>query len=282
VPNRILSTLLAIATTILVAGCAPQVKTIKGGGIDVGQRSSLADLVPAGKFERASSLQYGQMLSSASKKKVLASKRDPQLKRLRRIAARIIPFTTRINPRAKDWKWEVNLLKSKQINAFCMPGGKIAFYSGLINKLKLTDNEIAVVMGHEIAHALREHARAQTAKSSLTQTGAAIGTSILDAMTGGKYGSLIHLGTNIGGQLLTLKFSRNDESEADLVGLDLAARAGYDPRAGVSLWRKMMASSKGAPLLWLSTHPAGNDRIARIKKYLPAVMPLYTRARRAR
>lgn len=270
----------AASIAMLGTGCAPQVRVVKGGGIDVGEQSSLTSLVPAAELEHASHLQYDQMLEQAGKKKILVKGKDPRLLRLNRIAKRIIPFSARINPRARAWKWEVNLFKSKQLNAFCMPGGKIAFYTGIIDRLKLTDNEIAIIMGHEIAHALREHARSRIAKSRLTEIGTSVGGAVLGALTGNaQAANMVQTGAQIGGKLLTLRFSRNDESEADVVGLDLAARAGYDPRAGVTLWRKMTAASKGAPPTWLSTHPAGKNRIAEIEKYLPAVMPLYHKAK---
>ena len=153
-----------------------------------------------------------------------------------------------------------------------MPGGKIAVYSGLIDTLKLSDDEIAIVLGHEIAHALREHARERMAKSELTQFGVSLlGHNIGD----GRYNSLFQAG----GSLLTLKFSRSDETEADIVGLELSARAGYDPRAGMTLWRKMTASNRGAPPQWLSTHPSGENREREIARHLPEVMPLYNKAK---
>ena len=214
------------------------------------------------------------MLKQAAEKSALAPPDHPEVQRLRRIAKDLIPFALEWNPRARNWKWEINLLGSKQINAFCMPGGKIAFYSGILDQLQLTDDEVAQVMGHEIAHALREHARARMGKGAATQIGAGILSQVLGL------GDLGRTVTNYGVELLTLKFSRDDETEADLVGLELAARAGYDPRAGISLWRKMQAASKGAPPQWLSTHPAGNTRIADIEKSLPKVMPLYERAER--
>lgn len=244
-----------------------------GDGVNVGQASAFRNLVPAGQIEQASSHEYAQLKRQAAEKGALASDNHPQVQRLRAIAQRILPYTTRFNPRAARWKWEVNLIGSRQINAFCMPGGKIAFYTGLIDTLQLTDDEIAIVMGHEIAHALREHARERIAKNQLTQ----LGTSILgEFIGGGKYASAFHFG----GSLLTLKFSRDDESEADVVGLDLAARAGFDPRAGISLWQKMGAANKGAPPQWLSTHPAGDNRIKEIEHHLPEVMPLYEAAKR--
>jgi predicted Zn-dependent protease len=153
-----------------------------------------------------------------------------------------------------------------------MPGGKIAFYTGILEQLKLTDDETAMIMGHEMAHALREHARERMGKTSATQIGASLLSSLLGL---GSTGDTL---LNMGGQLLTLKFSRANESEADLVGMELAARAGYDPRAGISLWKKMAAASKGAPPQWLSTHPASGTRIQEMETAMPQVMPLYERA----
>ena len=242
-------------------------------GVDVGKNSAFSKLVPAEDVERSAAQQYQQMLSQASAKNALGPRDSGQVVRLRAIATKIIPFTLEWNPRARDWKWEVNLIGSNQINAFCMPGGKIAFYSGILEQLKLTDDEVAMVMGHEIAHALREHARERMGKNAATN----IGATVLGQLFGlGQLGQTV---TNYGAQLLTLQFSREDESEADLVGMELAARAGYNPQAGVSLWNKMGAASKGAPPQWLSTHPAGATRIAQIEANLPKVMPLYERAR---
>lgn len=143
-----------------------------------------------------------------------------------------------------------------------------------LETLKLTDDEVAVVMGHEIAHALREHARARSAKATLTQVGAvAIGF-----LFGDGYGQIAQQG----GGLFNLKFNRDDERDADLIGLELAARAGHNPEAGIALWEKMAQVQRGAPPVWLSTHPTSADRIARMKKALPKVMPLYEKARLAK
>ena len=240
-------------------------------GVDVGKNSAFSQLVPADSVERSSLEQYAQMLDQAAEKKALASKDHPQLRRLRDIANKIIPHALSWNPRAANWQWEVNLIGSKQINAFCMPGGKIAFYTGILDQLKLNDDEVAMVMGHEIAHALREHARERMGKSAATNIGASLLTQLLGL---GQVGQTV---TNYGAQLLTLQFSRDNESEADLVGMELAARAGYDPRAGVSLWQKMSAANKGAPPQWLSTHPSGSTRIGDIEANLPKVLPLYER-----
>lgn len=240
---------------------------------DVGRNSQFTKLVPAEQVEAAADQQYRQMLREAQQKRALAPDDHPQVRRLRAVADRIVPFALPWNARARQWRWEINLIGSRDLNAFCMPGGKIAFYYGILQKLQLTDDEVAQIMGHEIAHALREHARERMGKTAATRIGAGLLSSLLGL---GSTGDTL---LNMGGQLLTLRFSREDESEADLVGMDLGARAGYDPAAGVSLWQKMgQASGGSAPPQWMSTHPSGPSRIAEIQANLPKVQGLYDRA----
>ena len=257
-------------TGALVAAAAAPV--LARDGVDVGQNSKWSKFVPAEEIEKGSQQQYLQLKQEAASKRALGPDEHVQVQRLRYIAQRIIPYTYEWNERARQWQWEVNLLGSTQINAFCMPGGKIAFYTGILTKLQLSDDEVAMIMGHEMAHALREHARERVGKSVATQAGAGILSSLLGLGNAG------NMALNVGAQLATLKWGRGDESEADLVGLDLAARAGYDPRSGVTLWQKMSKANGGAPPQWLSTHPAGATRIADIQATLPKVMPLYQRA----
>jgi Zn-dependent protease with chaperone function len=159
-----------------------------------------------------------------------------------------------------------------------MPGGKIAFFTGIIQKLQLTDDEIAMVMGHEMAHALREHSREQLAKNSATSLGISLGAQLLGLGDVGNYAA------RLGGQLLSLRFSRNDESDADLVGLEIAARAGYNPQAAVALWEKMgnATGNNANGLSFLSTHPSGPERIRELQRNVPSVQGLYQAARRSR
>ena len=247
-------------------------------GVEVGKESAFAKLVPAAEVEQSARQQYNQMMKDASSKGALGPDDHPQVQRLRRIANEIIPHSYEWNPRAREWKWEVNLIGSNQINAFCMPGGKIAFYTGILGQLKLTDDEVAMVMGHEIAHALREHARERMGKAAATNGLATIGSTVASVFFGVNP-NLTDFVAKQGANLLNLKFSRDDETEADLVGMEIAARAGYDPRSGVTLWQKMSAASKGAPPQWLSTHPSGNTRIEEIQANLPKVLPLYERSK---
>ena len=166
-------------------------------------------LVPAETLERSAAQQYQQMLDQARAQRALAPPEHPQLQRLHAIAKRLIPFTAPWNERAGQWRWEVNLIGSQQINAFCMPGGKIAFYTGILDQLKLTDDEAAMIMGHEMAHALREHARERIAKTQGTNLALRLGSQLLGL------GDLGNVAASLGGQLLTLQFSRSDESDAD-------------------------------------------------------------------
>jgi Zn-dependent protease with chaperone function len=242
--------------------------------VDVGQSSALRKLVPAGELEAAAQQQYAQMMGEAQSQKALLPANHPQVQRLRRMAQRIVPHAPAWNARATQWKWEVNLIQNPQVNAFCMPGGKIAFYTGILDKLKLSDDEAAMIMGHEMAHALREHARERMAKSGATSLGLRLGAQLLGL------GDLGNVAADLGTQLLSLKFSREDESEADLVGLELAARSAYKPQASVSLWEKMSAASGGAGLDFLSTHPSGPNRIRELQTNVPKVQKLYEAARK--
>ncbi len=242
--------------------------------VEVGSASGMRRLVPAETLEDSAVQQYSQLLAQAKAKRALAPDNHPQLLKLRAIARQIIPYAAQWNSRAAQWRWEVNLIGSKQINAFCMPGGKIAFYTGILDQLKLTDDEIAMVMGHEMAHALREHARSRVAKSQATSIGLSLGAQLLGL------GDLGNAAANLGAQLLTLKFSRSDETDADLVGLELAARAGYNPQAAVSLWRKMGEATGNGGIAFLSTHPSGPDRIRELEQNVPKVQGLYQASRR--
>ena len=245
--------------------------------VDVGQSSSMRKLIPAESLEQSARQQYRQTLSEANSKGALAPDDYPQLKRLRAIANRLIPFTSQWNPDARKWKWEVNLIGSKQLNAWCMPGGKIAFYTGILEQLQLNDDEVAMIMGHEMAHALREHARERLAKSKATSMGLSVASQLLGL------GQLGDVAANVGTQLLTLKYSRDDETEADLVGLEIAARGGFKPEASVQLWKKMLGATgggKGQPS-FLSTHPSGNNRIQELEANLPKVAQLYEQGRQS-
>jgi predicted Zn-dependent protease len=257
---------------VLALGLVAPVAAKDNDGVKIGRMSILRSLVSEEKLEVQAGLQYEALTRKAYQQQALMGAEASQVKRVRKIADSLLPHALKFNERAKGWKWEVNVINSPTINAFCMPGGKIVVFTGILEKLKMTDDEVALVMGHEIAHALREHSRARAAKTTITNVGAMA----VSVFVGGSAGQL----AQVGGDLLGRRFSRGDETEADLVGMELAARAGYDPRAGVTLWEKMGAASKGAPPQWLSTHPSSTTRIQTIKDNLKDVIPLYEAAKR--
>jgi predicted Zn-dependent protease len=241
------------------------------GGVKVRRASLVRNLVSAGKLEQAALQQYGQLRTQAVSRNALVPADDPQAKRVDGIARELLPHTYKWNARAKDWRWEVMLIKTPTINALCMPGGKIAVFTGILDQLKLTDDELAIVLGHEMAHALREHARARAAKVTLTN----VGTLAIGLVIGGNVGELARQG----GGLLNLKFNRDDERDADLIGMEIAARAGYNPEAGITLWQKMAQVTGGARPTWLSTHPSSEDRAKRMREAMKDVAKLYEKAK---
>lgn len=233
-------------------------------------------LVSSSTVNRGAENAYRKVLSEASKKGQL--NRDPaQLERIRGIAHRLIPQTGVFRADAPGWKWEVNVIVSKDVNAWCMPGGKIAFYTGLIERLQATDDEIAAVMGHEIAHALREHGRERASQAMAQGIGlAVIGTAL--GMSGGAQ-DLTQLVLEL---TFNLPNSRTDEVEADRIGVELAARGAFDPRAAVTLWEKMQKTGAGQPPQFLSSHPSHASRISDLRGYAERVLPLYEVARAKR
>jgi predicted Zn-dependent protease len=263
--RAILRTITLLSTLSLLSSCG----TTTSGGAVGANRSQLL-LVSSAQLEAMAVQQYAAMKTEASNEGTL--NKDPaMLKRVNAISQRLIPQTAIFRGDALDWNWEVNVIDSEQLNAFCMPGGKIMVYSGLINNIALSDQEIAIVIGHEIAHALREHSREQVSQAMAAQTAIDIGASLLGL--GAATSSMASSGYQA---LVASKFSRNDESESDRIGLELAARAGFNPRAGITLWEKMITASGGnAPPEFLSSHPAGASRVKQIESLLPTVMPLY-------
>jgi predicted Zn-dependent protease len=264
--------LLAFAlAAVLAAGCQT-VDTTKAGavGVERHQRMALSSEEVNAEAQKA----YAQMMADAQKKGAL-DKDSAQVARVKTIVNRLVPQTAAFREDAPKWAWEAHVLTTDEVNAWCMPGGKVAVYTGLINKLQVTDDELAAVMGHEMGHALREHTREQMSQQAITQT--AIGG--LGALFG-----IGDLGQSVAGMVaqvtLQLPKSRGMETEADRIGVELAARAGYNPQAAIALWQKMEKLAGGSqPPKWLSTHPPSGDRVADLQNQIAKVMPLYQQAK---
>jgi predicted Zn-dependent protease len=259
------------ASAALLSGCQT-VETTQEGAVGVDRQQRM--MVSGEEVHASSAKQYSQMMAEAQKKGVL-DRNPAQVQRIRAITQKLIPHTASFRPDAAKWPWEVHVVSIDEVNAWCMPAGKMAIYTGLLEKLGASDDEIAAVMGHEISHALREHARERISR----QMGTQMAVGIAGALFGiGELGQ--GLGNMVADVTLNLPNSRTHEVEADRMGVELAARAGFDPRAAITLWEKMAkVSSGGQPPKWLSTHPSHEDRINDLREYSAKVMPLYQAAK---
>lgn len=267
------SALAAVTGSVLLAGCAA-VQTTGSGTVGVNRTQYMSSMVSEQALVQESQQQYNSIVSKARAQGALDTNAK-QTARVKAIAQKLIAQVGVFRPDAAQWNWEVHVLNSDEVNAWCMPGGKIAVYSGMIDQLKTTDAELAAVIGHEMAHALREHAREQVSQQMAT----GIGLSVLSAVTGSSVTA--DLGSKLSEVMFTLPNSRTHETEADRMGVELAARAGYDPRAAVTLWQKMGAlSGGGGQPEFLSTHPSAASRIADLQQITEQVMPLYQAAKK--
>ncbi len=227
-------------------------------------------LVSEEQAQASSAQAYTQTLSEAQKKGKLST--DAALNaRVKRITDKLIVQAGGMYAPSRSWKWSVAVIDEPTLNAWCMPGGKMAIYTGIIDKLKLSDDEIAQIMGHEIAHALLGHGRERMSRALAMQGGMVLGSIVAGQ-------DLSALGP-VADIALTLPNSRTGESEADRYGIELAARSGFDPRAAVRLWEKMGAASGNGPPQFLSTHPSPDNRIQALNALVPQMMPIYEKSR---
>ena len=233
----------------------------------------MSSLVSEQQLQQEAASQYNTLISQARAQGAL-DVNAAQTRRVQAITQRLIAQVGVFRPDAARWNWQVHVLKSNDVNAWCMPGGKIAVYTGLIDQLQASDAELAAVIGHEIAHALREHTREQVSQ----KMAANVGLSVLAAVTGSQ--ATADLGGTLTEVMFTLPNSRTHEIEADRMGVELAARAGYDPYAAVTLWEKMGRLGGGGQPEFLSTHPSASTRIADLKAIAAQMMPLYEQSRR--
>lgn len=191
-------------------------------------------------------------------------------KRVNAVFHKMRPYADRLNKTGQHFDWQLAVLKSDEVNAYVAPGGKVVFYAGIVEKLKLTDDEIAAIMGHEMIHALEEHAKSKIGAQTLTNLAVQIGASAAGLGQAGT--ALADLGSQVG---VGLPYSRNLESRADQGGLMLMAEAGYNPNAAITLWQKMQANDGKQGLTFLSTHPSNQSRIDAMRKNLPTALNIY-------
>jgi len=258
---------MSVRTAILIAlmlstlGCATNPVTGRSQFMLISEKQAIS----------ASSEAYVKMLAPLDEKGKIDS--DPALAaRVNQITARLIAQAIKFRPETKDWDWRVKVIDDPEtVNAFCMAGGKMAIYSGLILKLEATDDEIAQVMGHEIAHALSAHTTEQMSIALATDLAVTA-----FAVTNDEPGVALAGASLAAALAIKLPNSRIAESESDVIGIELAARAGYNPNAAVSLWEKMAKNSgSDSEFDFFSTHPAPKKRIENLRKLVPKMMPYY-------
>ncbi|WP_240553523.1 M48 family metallopeptidase [Polynucleobacter aenigmaticus] len=259
---------LVLIVATLLSACA---NTTRPGAVGVNRSQFM--MVSSADVERSSAASYNDQNQKAKEKNALITS-GPTYDRLKVIANRLIPQTQEFRDDTKQWDWRLTLIDAPILNATCAPGGKITFYTGIIEQLNLNDDEIAAIMGHEIAHALREHGRERVSQAMAQN----LAVNVAMAVAGG-YGSAVSAANQVAHYVFVLPNSRENESEADAIGLELAARAGYNPNGAITVWQKMIKATKekSSPE-FLSTHPSGETRIEQLSALIPAVEPLYKAA----
>jgi predicted Zn-dependent protease len=257
-----------LAVVTLLSACA---NTTKPGAVGVSRSQFM--MASSEEVNRISAASYNEQNQKAKEKNILVTS-GPTYDRLKFIANRLILQTEAFRDDTKQWDWHLTLIDAPVLNATCAPGGKITFYTGIVEQLNLNDDEIAAIMGHEIAHALREHGRERVSQAVAQN----ILVNIASALAG-PYGSAVSAANQVAHYAIVLPNSRENESEADAIGLELAARAGYNPMGAISVWQKMLkATQDKGPPEFLSTHPSGETRIEQLTALMPAVEPLYKAA----
>lgn len=216
---------------------------------------------------------YAQVVGTAYSKGVLDTTSETSI-RVHEIFNNLKPYAEAQNKTGIRFNWEMNVIRSDELNTWAMPGGKMAVYTGLVEKLNLTDAEIAAVIGHEMTHALHEHSKKDAGQKVITSVATSVVGSVASSVTGVNLSSITSIAANLG---VDKPFSRSQENDADKGGLELMAQAGYNPEAAISVWQKMnnANNNNNAILGILSTHPTNNARMESLSKELPKAMQIY-------
>jgi Zn-dependent protease with chaperone function len=238
-----------------------------------GDASVFRNLIPSPMLEAQAAAEYAEIVRGAAHSNRLYADTDPRVQRVRLFVDRLAPYAQKWSDRVKNWKWEVAVIRSPDIRMYCLPGGKIVVYGGLLDRVKLNDNEFGMLLGHEIAHAVREHVRERLGEQQAAQIAAGTVPQLF---------GLADLGVfplGIGSQLFEMHYGRADETEADVIGSDIASRAGFDPRAALTLWDKLAVATKSdRDEGFVYVHPYTSARRADIAKRLPDMLTLYAKA----
>ncbi|WP_446903449.1 M48 family metallopeptidase [Burkholderia sp. YIM B11467] len=241
--------------------------------IRYGNAIAFRTLIPSPLLEQLTANEYAQIVQAAADSDRLLPANQPRVKRLHAIVAKLAPYSVKWNDRVKSWTWDVNVIRSRDIRLTCLPGGKVLVYGGMLDRVRLNDDELGVLLAHGIAHALREHARSNFSATSQTSLRAAA----LPPLFG--VGDPLPQALNLGERLQALHYDPTDETEADVIGGDIAARAGFDPRAAITLWDKLAVATRANKATgFIYTHPYSTARRQDLLNRLPDLMPLYAKA----
>ncbi|QGZ62807.1 M48 family metalloprotease [Paraburkholderia acidisoli] len=257
------------ATSAPAAAIAPNT----GRVVRFGNSAVYRNLIPSPMLEAQAASEFNEIVRGAAHSNRLYADSDPRVQRVRAFVDRLAPYALKWSDRVKNWKWEVAVIRSTDIRMYCLPGGKIVVYGGLLDRVKLNDNEFGMLLGHEIAHAVREHVRERLGEQQAAQ----IESGSVPQLFGLADLGVFPLG--IGSQLVEMHYGRADETEADVIGGDIAARAGFDPRAALTLWDKLAVATRAdRDQGFIYVHPYTPARRADIAKRLADMMPLYAKA----
>lgn len=257
------------AATSTLAPNAPNT----GRVVRFGNSALYRNLIPSPMLEAQAASEFNEIVRGAAHSNRLYADSDPRVQRVRAFVDRLAPYAVKWSDRVKSWKWEVAVIRSTDIRMYCLPGGKIIVYGGLTDRVKLNDNEFGMLLGHEIAHAVREHVRERLGEQQAAQ----IESGSVPQLFGLADLGVFPLG--IGSQLVEMHYGRADETEADVIGGDIAARAGFDPRAALTLWDKLAVATRAdRDQGFIYVHPYTPARRADIAKRLVDMMPLYAKA----
>lgn len=262
---------LGISIALVLAGFIACKTVTSAGEVDADRKQLLT--VGAAEMEASAAKSYAQTIEAARANRTLNTNKA-MTDRVRAIASRLEKETGIFRSDAPSWDWQVNVIDDSTVNAWCMPGGRIVVYTGIIRALNLTDGELAAVMGHEISHALKEHSRERASQEAIKEVTLQAASQILklDEMKQ-------ELLTTLAQYTVTLPFSRSHETEADHMGTELMARAGYDPEEAISVWQKMASLGGSKTPEFMSTHPSDESRIKDLTVIAQKVKPLYEAAK---
>lgn len=240
------------------------------GELRVGNPIAMRGSATDGMLEQIATIEYRQLISDATSQHRVLAQSDPRVRRVRSIVDALVPYALKWNDRARKWTWEVNVVRSPRLDAYCMPGGKVVIFTGLFDKLRPSDDELAMLIGHEMAHAMRQHARVMLDGGIVSRYRGTLSAPQLFGIGDFDFDS--------GSGFPDLRYNGDDEREADVIGTEIAARAGFDPRAAVSLWQRVATIDRRLPVELAETHPITPARLVDLQRRQPDMFTIYAKA----